>query len=154
MKPGHQFATYDHRSYRAAGWVESGISKIERMESVAKEHGITLLQLACLWNLAHQPVKSVIPTLIQEIGEGARPIEVKVDDLAALPEMELSAEEVEFIAAAGNNKGCMELKGGSPAHEGESLPDRWQLNAELLEVAKRWGVDPSRDLVCTHKPAA
>jgi aryl-alcohol dehydrogenase-like predicted oxidoreductase len=154
VKPGHQFATYDHRSYRPAGWVEGGLAKIERMESVAKSRGLTLLQLACLWNLAHNPVESVIPTLIQEIGEGARPIELKVDDLAALPQVELSAEEVELIAAAGDNKGCMELKGGSPAHEGEALPDRWQLNADLMDVARRWGVDPSRDLVCTHKPAA
>ena len=97
---------------------------------------------------------SVIPTLIQEIGEGARSIESKVDDLAALPEGRLSAEEVAEIAEIGNNKGCMELKGGSPSHSGEPLPDRWPLSADLLEVAKRWAIEPQRDLACTHAPAA
>jgi hypothetical protein len=48
----------------------------------------------------------------------------------------------------------MELKGGSPSHLGEPLPDRWQLSADLLEVAKRWAIEPQRDLACTHAPAA
>ena len=73
-----------------------------------------------------------------------------VDDLAALPDFQLSAEEVQKIAALGNNKGCMSLKGGNPEHEGESLPDRWELTAELESVAARWGIDPRTDLLCTH----
>jgi hypothetical protein len=77
-----------------------------------------------------------------------------VDDLAALPEGTLSPEEVAEIAEIGNNKGCMELKGGSPSHAGEALPDRWQLSAELLDVAKRWAIEPQQDLVCTHTHAA
>lgn len=150
VKPGHEFAKYDHRSYRAPGWVESGTAKIEHLLPIAKRHGLSLLQLACAWNLSHEPVKSVIPTLIQEIGEGARSIESKVDDLAALPDFQLSAEEVQEITALGNNKGCMSLKGGNPEHQGESLPDRWELTAELESVAARWGIDPRTDLLCTH----
>ena len=154
VKPGHVFAQYDHRSYRPAGWVEGGCAKIERIRHIAEDRGLSLLQLACLWNLSHAPVRSVIPTLIQEIGEGARPIESKVDDLAAVPEGTLTPEEVAEIAEIGNNKGCMELKGGSPAHLGEPLPDRWRLSADLLEVAKRWAIEPQRDLACTHTHAA
>jgi aryl-alcohol dehydrogenase-like predicted oxidoreductase len=151
VKPGHEFAKYDHRSYRPAGWVESGNVKIDQMRPIAERHGLSLLQLACLWNLAHEPVRSVIPTLIQEIGIQARSIEEKVLDLSKLPEITLSAEEVEEIARLGENKGCMALKGGNPEHSGESLPDRWVLNAELLDVAQRWGVEPERDLVCLHR---
>lgn len=152
--PGHQFAQYDHRSYRPAGWVESGVKKIEGMKPIAERHGLSLLQLACLWNLSQSPVESVVPTLVQEIGEGCRSIESKVEDLATLPAMRLSAEEVAEITALGNNKGCMELKGGSPQHSGEPLPDRWELTADLLRVAERWGVNPQRDLVCAHTHAA
>ncbi len=149
VKPGHEFAKYDHRTYRPAGWVEAGNVKIEKMLPIAERHGLSLLHLACLWNLSQVPVKSVIPTLIQEIGL-SRSIEEKVVDLANLPELTLSPEEVEEIAQIGENKGCMALKGGNPQHSGEALPDRWVLNAELLDVAERWGVEPSRDLVCTH----
>jgi aryl-alcohol dehydrogenase-like predicted oxidoreductase len=154
VKPGHVFAQYDHRSYRPAGWVEGGTAKIERMRHIAEARGLSLLQLACLWNLSHAPVHSVIPTLIQEIGEGAKPIEAKVDDLAALPTGTLPPEAVAEIAKVGNNKGCMELKGGTPAHTGDPLPDRWQVSAELLEVARRWAIEPTQDLVCTHTHAA
>jgi aryl-alcohol dehydrogenase-like predicted oxidoreductase len=154
VKPGHVFAQYDHRSYRPAGWVEGGCAKIERIRHIAEDRGLSLLQLACLWNLSHAPVRSVIPTLIQEIGEGARPIESKVDDLAAVPEGTLTPEEVAEIAEIGNNQGCMELKGGSPTHLGEPLPDRWRLSADLLEVARRWAIEPQKDLACTHTHAA
>lgn len=154
VKPGHVFAQYDHRSYRPAGWVEGGNAKIERIRHIAEARGLSLLQLACLWNLSHVPVESVIPTLIQEIGEHAKPIESKVEDLAALPAGTLSAEEVAEIAEVGNNKGCMELKGGSPAYSGEPLPDRWALSADLADVARRWAIEPARDLVCTHTHAA
>jgi hypothetical protein len=40
----------------------------------------------------------------------------------------------------------MALKGASPAHEGEPQPDRWGLDEELAALAKRWAIDPARDL--------
>jgi aryl-alcohol dehydrogenase-like predicted oxidoreductase len=153
VKPGHEFGTRDHRTFRPAGWVEAGNAKIEQMREIAQRHGITLLQLSCLWNLAHAPVRSVVPTLIQEVGEAAKPIEAKLDDLAALPPIELSAEEIEMITAIGNNKGCMALKGGSPEHSGDPLPDRWSLTNDLRDVAQRWKIVPEADLVCTHVAA-
>ncbi len=154
VKPGHVFGERDHRTFRPAGWVEAGSAKVEQMRHIAERHSITLLQLACLWNLAHTPVKSVVPTLIQEVGAAAKPIEAKLDELAALPPLALSAEEVEIITAIGNNKGCMALKGGSPEHAGDALPDRWALTDDLRDVAQRWKIVPEADLVCTHTPAA
>ena len=40
--------------------------------AVAEKYGATMLQLACLWNLSFPGVKSVIPTLIQEIDGNAQ----------------------------------------------------------------------------------
>ena len=150
VRPGHAFAEGDHRVYRPAGWVEVGNEKMERMRAIAEEHGVSLLQLACLWNLAHPAVASVIPTLIQEAGEDAKTIESKLDDLAALPALTLTAEQRDSITDIGNNKGCMDLKGANPNFDGpEPLPDRWGLQPGHKEVGERWGIVPERDLVCT-----
>ena len=98
-------------------------------------------------------MKSVIPTLIQESGDHAKPIESKVDELASLPDIKLSADEREFIAEIGDNKGCMELKGANRAHIGEPLPDRWGVTNDHELVAKKWGIDTGADLACTHNAA-
>jgi hypothetical protein len=113
-----------------------------------------MLQLACLWNLSQPPVKSVIPTMIQEVGDDAKPIEAKIDELAALPEITLSADEIAELRRIGDNTGCMDLKGGNPGHVGEALPDRWVVTTELASVAERWKITPERDLACTHGQAA
>src|SRR5436190_3106704 len=145
--PGHDFAPGDHRTFRPEGWVEVGRERAERMRPIAERHGLTPLQLACQWNLAHPVVECVIPTLIQEPGPNAKPIEAKREELASLPaEIVLSAGEVDQIRALGDNSGCMALKGGVPDYEGEERPDRWPLDAELAEVARRWGIEPERDL--------
>jgi aryl-alcohol dehydrogenase-like predicted oxidoreductase len=154
VKPGHRFGPQDHRAFRPAGWVEAGNEKIEQMRAIAQKHGLTMLQLACLWNLAQPGIKSVIPTLIQEIDPKSKSIEVKVDEFAALPEVRLSAEDMKFIATIGNNKGCMHLKGGNRGHSGEPEADKWGLTPDLEAVAQRWGIDPAQDLVCTHDHAA
>jgi hypothetical protein len=107
-----------------------------------------MLQLACQWNLAHPAVRCVAPTLIQESGDGARTIEGKRAELAALtvlrarPDAHLSAVEVEELRAIGDNTGCMSLKGASVRHEGEPLADRWPLDAHLRELAANAGIDP------------
>jgi aryl-alcohol dehydrogenase-like predicted oxidoreductase len=138
----------DHRAFRPKGWIDAGLQRIERMRPIAERHGLTLLQLACQWNLAHAPVKCVAPTLLQEAGAGARPVEDKRAELAALPdEVLLSDEEVAELRAIGDNTNCMALKGGVPDHEGPALPDRWQLDEQLAELAARWEIDPARDLV-------
>jgi aryl-alcohol dehydrogenase-like predicted oxidoreductase len=206
--PGHPFAPYDHRKFRPEGWVEAGRARLERMRPYAVRHGLTMLQLACQWNLAHPAVRCVAPTLIQESGPAgeeqvadgaageeqvadgaageeqvadgpageeqvadgaageeqvagggagsharARPIEDKRAELAALaalrsqPGTALSDAEVAELRAIGDNTGCMALKGASPDHEGDSLPDRWALDRELAALAVRWRIEPARDLV-------
>jgi aryl-alcohol dehydrogenase-like predicted oxidoreductase len=151
LGPETELARHDHRSFRPAGWIEAGLEKLERLRPIAERAKLTPIQLACQWNLAHPAVESVAPTLIQEIGEGACPIEAKRLELAHLPaEQRLSAEDVAAIRAIGDNAGCMALKGASPEHEGEERPDRWPLTADLAAVGDRWGIDPQRDLVATH----
>ena len=145
--PGHRFPKWDHRSFRPAGWIEAGRRRLDRMRPIAERHGISLLQLACLWNLAHAPVRCVAPTLIQEPGAEARAVEAKRAELATLPAGDvLSADEVAELRAIGDNTGCMTLKGAAPDHEGEPRPDRWALTPELADVAARWGIEPARDL--------
>lgn len=146
--PGHEFPRMDHRGFRPAGWVEEGRAKLERVRPIAERHGLTPLQLACAWDLAHDAVRCVVPTLIQEAHPDAKPIEAKRAELAAVPEQSpLSAEEVAEIRAIGDNKGCMQLKGATPQHEGEERADSWPVPAELVEVGRRWGIVPERDLV-------
>jgi aryl-alcohol dehydrogenase-like predicted oxidoreductase len=104
--------------------VEHGNEKLEKIRPIAEKHGLTALQFSCIWNLSQEPVKCVVPTLIQEAYEGARTVESKVDELAALPDVTFSKEEVAAIAAIGDNTGCMKLKGASERHVGqEARPD-------------------------------
>lgn len=150
VRPGHEFAQYDHRKFRPQGWVESGVERLERMRPYAERHGLTTLQLACQWNLAHPAVGCVAPTLIQESGPDAKPIEHKRADLAALPrDILLSETEVAELRAIGDNSGSMMLKGASLEHEGPPQADRWPLTGELDALAARWGIAPQRDLVKT-----
>ena len=151
LRPGMELAQGDHRSFRPEGWIEAGLEKLERVLPFGERAGLTPIQLACQWNLAHPAVECVVPTLIQEAGPDARPIEEKRADLAALPaEQPLSDEDVAAIRAIGDNANCMALKGASPEHEGAERPDRWALTSELAEVGARWSIDPARDLVATH----
>src|SRR3954447_20993473 len=145
--PGHSFAPQDHRMFRPDGWIERGRERLAGMRAVAERHGLTMLQLACAWNLAHEAVRCVVPTLIQEPGGAARPVEAKRAELAAVPASSvLSSDEVEEMRAIGDNRGSMALKGGTRDHEGEPKPDRWAMDPSLESVAARWSIDPERDL--------
>ncbi|NNC88865.1 MAG: aldo/keto reductase [Akkermansiaceae bacterium] len=140
MTPGHHFRDGDHRAYRPDGWVEAGYEKIRKMKPMADKHGLTLLQFACVWNLSHGPVECVVPTFIQEAGDDARPIEDQIREYAALPDVRLSAAEVEEIRAIGDNTGCMPLKGASRRHEVSARPDEWPMRPDLLALAERYGL--------------
>jgi aryl-alcohol dehydrogenase-like predicted oxidoreductase len=143
--PGHRFAEGDHRGFRPEGWVEAGRERLDRMRPIAERHGLTMLQLACDWNLAHEAVECVVPTLIEE-PDHAKPIEDKRAELAGLPAAaRLTPAEVDEIRRIGDNAGCMTLKGASPEHA-EERADRWPLAAGQLELASRWGIDPELDL--------
>jgi aryl-alcohol dehydrogenase-like predicted oxidoreductase len=153
LRPGMELAQGDHRAFRPEGWVEAGLEKLEQVLPIAELAKLTPIQLACQWNLAHPAVECVVPTLIQEAGAEACPIEAKRVELASLPsEQRLSEEDVAAIRTVGDNTGCMALKGASPAHEGEERPDRWALDEDLAAVGERWGIDPDRDLAGASAP--
>jgi aryl-alcohol dehydrogenase-like predicted oxidoreductase len=146
--PAQELVKGDHRGFRPPGWIEAGRARLDAMRPIAERRGLTMIQLACQWNLAHEAVRCVVPTLIKEAGAHARAIEDKRAELAALPpELRLSSGDVDAIRAIGDNTGCMSLKGASPQHDGEERPDRWQLDERLETVARRWRIEPERDLV-------
>jgi aryl-alcohol dehydrogenase-like predicted oxidoreductase len=96
--PGHPLAPQDHRGFRPAGWIEAGRERLDAMRPIAQRAGLTMIQLACQWNLSHDAVACVAPTLIQEVGPDARPIEEKRAELAALPrEQRLTPNDVEQL---------------------------------------------------------
>ena len=82
----------------------------------------------------------MVPTFIQESGEGARPIEDKIRELANLPDVRFTPEEVESIRQIGDNTGCMTLKGASKRHATSERPDEWPMREDLLELAGRHGL--------------
>lgn len=152
VHPGHVFGPSDHRSFRPLGWVEDACKKLDPLRPIAELHNLSLLQLACSWNLQHAPVQCVVPTLIQEIGAGTRPIESKVDDLASLSAKQLTPPELSLISRVGDNRGCMNLKGANRLHTSSPEPDKWSLTPDLEAAGRRWLIDPVRDLACTHDP--
>ena len=121
VRPGHVFAARDHRAFRPPGWVESGSERLERMRPIAERHGLTALQLACQWNLAHPPGALHGP----HADRGARRREAHRGQArragrASPRELRLSDEERAEIRAIGDNTGCMALKGASPAVRGRA----------------------------------
>jgi aryl-alcohol dehydrogenase-like predicted oxidoreductase len=148
--PDTPLRRFDHRGFRPEGWVEAGRERMAGMRPTAERHGLTMLQLAAAWNLAHGPVACVAPTLIQEAGEHARPIEAKRAELAAVPaEAVLDDDEVAAVRAIGDNAGSMALKGAAVGYDGPPAADRWPLAPDLEALGRRWGIEPSRDLATT-----
>ena len=148
LRPDQQLARGDHRGFRPDGWIEAGLERIAPMRPIAERAGLTLIQLACQWNLAHDPVACTAPTLIQEVGPQAKSVEHKRAELAALPpELRLTYDDVAAIRALGDNTGSMLLKGASPEFSGDEQPDRWTLDEHLQSVAARWEIEPGRDLI-------
>jgi len=138
----------DHRAYRPAGWVAEGRRRLAQVAPIADRRGLTPLQLAAQWTLAQQGVYSVVPTFIQEAGENHKTVEDQRRELATTPvELVLTADDLAEIDRLGDNHGCMPLKGGTPGHSGEPMPDSWPMEDDLVDVAGRWGIDPARDLV-------
>jgi aryl-alcohol dehydrogenase-like predicted oxidoreductase len=147
LLPDQELPAYDHRRFRPQGWIDAGRRRVEGMREIAQRTGMTLMQTACQWNLAHDTVACVVPTLIQELGVGTRPVEEKRAELAALPaQLQLTSDDVAHIRALGDNTGSMTLKGANPAFSGEERPDAWPLDERLDDVARRWGIEPARDL--------
>ncbi|PZR67759.1 MAG: general stress protein [Solirubrobacterales bacterium] len=145
--PGHRFAPGDHRTFRPDGWVQEGRRRIDAMRPIAERQGLTMLQLAAGWDLAHPAVRCVAPTLIQEPGDDARSIEDKRAELAGVrTAAPLGDDDVAAVRSLGDNTGCMALKGASPDHDGAERPDRWAVTPALAAAGARWGIEPDRDL--------
>jgi aryl-alcohol dehydrogenase-like predicted oxidoreductase len=138
--PGHEFKAGDHRTYRPDGWVQHGMEKAALMRPIAEKYGLSLLQFASIWNLSHPAVASVVPTFIQEAGADARPIEEKIREFAALPDIRFTPDEVEAVRQIGDNTGCMHLKGASQRHLTSERPDEWPMRQDLLELAARYNL--------------
>lgn len=150
VRPGHRFIERDHRQFRPEGWVEQGNEKLDAARPIAEKHGLTPLQLASWWNLAHPAVECVVPTLIEEL-DSQKSAEDKRADLAAVSgENPLTAEDVAALREIGDNRNCMALKGGSPDNAGETVADSWPLDQPLRELASRWEIEPDRELVQNH----
>ncbi len=148
LEPGVRLPRNDHRSFRPEGWIEAAYNKLPRFREMADNHNLTLLQFACKWDLAQTAVKSVVPTLLQETGPDAKPIDDQLLELAGVEEQEnLTADEIKEIGVIGDNKNCMLLKGASTQYLGVPLGDQWTMTPELLEVSRRWGIEPDRDLL-------
>ena len=155
LTPETPMGEHDHRRFRPDGWIDAGLQRLRRMEPIGERQGITPIQLACAWNLWHPAVECAAPTLIQEAGDGARQIEDKRAELAALPpNAALTAEDAAAIREIGDNTGSMRLKGASPDHEGPDAPDRWSLSADLTDAGRRYGIDPERALAHTAPTSA
>jgi len=146
VRPGHRFGASDHRSFRPPGWVEAGFENLEQFRPIFSRHGLSALQFACSWNLGQRGVDCVVPTLIQEVGGGSKPIESKVEELSAVRRVDYREEELLRISEIGDNTGCMALKGAALDHVGDPLPDRWSISRDLGDVAARWKIDPKADL--------
>ena len=140
MKPGYEFKPGDHRAYRPDGWIERGCDLISKMRPIAEKHNLSLIQLACIWNLSQSPVKSVVPTCIQEPNPDAPSIEDMIKEVSSLPKMRLEPDEVEAIRMIGDNTGCMSLKGASERHTESTRPDEWPMREDLLIMAEKYGL--------------
>ena len=136
-------------AFGPTGWVERGLERIEQMRPIAERHGLTPLQLACQWNLAHPAVACCAPTLIQEAGDHARPVEDKRAELAATPatvtlsEAEAGAPSARWATTAA--RWCS--RAPPPTTRARRSPTAGRCRTSWLRVAERWGIDPARDLV-------
>jgi aryl-alcohol dehydrogenase-like predicted oxidoreductase len=61
-----KFDESDHRSHRPRSWLVEGLQKVERLESLRKERGVTISQFALLWLYAHRSMLSALPNIYNE----------------------------------------------------------------------------------------
>ncbi|HEX8171173.1 MAG TPA: aldo/keto reductase [Thermoanaerobaculia bacterium] len=86
-----KFDESDHRSHRPRAWLVEGLQKVERLEPLRRERGVTLGQLALLWLYAHRSILSSLPNIYDE---------AQLDEFAAASEhAPLTDEEMERIQA-------------------------------------------------------
>jgi aryl-alcohol dehydrogenase-like predicted oxidoreductase len=61
-----KFDESDHRSHRPRSWMVEGLQKVERLEALRRERGVTIGELALLWLYAHPSVLSALPNIYDE----------------------------------------------------------------------------------------
>ena len=61
-----KFDESDHRSHRPRSWLVEGLQKVDRLESLRNERGVTIGQLALLWLYAHKSILSALPNIYDE----------------------------------------------------------------------------------------
>ena len=122
--PGHVFAARRPPLLPPRGLDRGGREKLDRMRPIAERHGLTPLQLACHWNLAHRAgrVRGAHADPGAGRGRQADRAQARGAGGAARASSPLSAEEVDEMRAIGDNTGSMPLKGATPDHEGDERP--------------------------------
>ena len=119
------------------------------MRPIAERHGLTPLQLACAWNLAHPAVECVAPDADPGAGADAKPIERKRAELAARARRARRStdEEVAAIRAIGDNTRLDAAQGRDARPRGRGAPGPLGAGRRSTpRSAERWGIDPERDL--------
>lgn len=142
--PGHSFAEHDHRMFRPQGWIEAGREKLEAMRPIARAHDLTMLQLACAWDLAQVPVRCVAPTLTQE---SASPRDPSMTAGTGNPSMSAGTGDLSMSAGTGAGgetgvrDGGARAAGAGDGEGGGRLPRLIEdKRAELAAVATLPGV--------------
>ncbi len=144
-------ADYDHRRFRPDGWIERGRGIVDRIAAIGRARGLTPMQVAAHWTLSQPAVHCVVPTMIQELPGGELPPTPIADKRRQLDELtverRLTNQELLQITGWGDNAGSMALKGASSVYSGPPTADQWEIGVPQLQAARRWGIDPDRELV-------
>jgi aryl-alcohol dehydrogenase-like predicted oxidoreductase len=61
-----KFDESDHRSHRPRAWLVEGLQKVEKLEPLCRERGVSIGQLAMLWLYAHPSILSALPNIYNE----------------------------------------------------------------------------------------
>jgi aryl-alcohol dehydrogenase-like predicted oxidoreductase len=61
-----KFDESDHRSHRPRAWLVEGVQKVEKLEPLCRQRGVTVGQLALLWLYAHPSIVSALPNIYDE----------------------------------------------------------------------------------------
>ena len=103
------------------------------LRPIAERHGLTPLQLAAQWNLAHEAGRAA--SCRRSSRSPARPRRSRTSAPSCSPRpprSSLDDAEVAEIRAIGDNTGSMALKGADARPRGRRrAPDRWALTREL-----------------------
>jgi aryl-alcohol dehydrogenase-like predicted oxidoreductase len=61
-----KFDESDHRSHRPRAWLVEGLQKVDRLKAMCEARGVTIGQLALLWQYAHRSIISALPNIYGE----------------------------------------------------------------------------------------